>query len=281
MRRVYAYTGDAIATVAADPDRRLVNCRVGSLMVGRISSPLLVGRAAELDALERLLARAASGSGRAVLVTGEAGIGKSRLVSELEERARGRDVRVLVGECVELAEGELAFAPVISALREVMEDASSVQWLEAPQRGALATLWPAVDTGESEAGEREQLFEAIYRVLARAAQERTVLLIVEDVHWIDPSSRDLLAFLVRNARHDRIAVLTTYRPDELHRGHPLRPFLERQTAAPLIASSLRMTTTRLVVGRETATSPVPGESRCSAKISPPAPPRARSPPAGP
>ena len=206
-------------------------------MVGRISSPVLVGRAAELDALERLLARAASGSGRAVLVAGEAGIGKSRLVSELEERARARDVRVLVGECVELAEGELAFAPVISALREVMEEAAFVEWLEAPQRSALTALWPVVGTGGSGAGEREQLFEAVYRVLARVAQARPVLVIIEDVHWIDPSSRDLLAFLVRNARRDRIAVLTTYRPDELHRGHPLRPFiaeLERSARADRI-----------------------------------------------
>jgi DNA-binding NarL/FixJ family response regulator len=77
----------------------------------------------------------------------------------------------------------------------------------------------------AQAGEREQLFEAVYRVLARLAARAPVLLIVEDVHWIDPSSRDLLSFLVHNARRDRIAVLATNRGDELHRGHPLRPFL--------------------------------------------------------
>src|ERR1700751_129952 len=194
-------------------------------MVGRISSPRFVGRAAELDALERLLARAASGSGRAVLVAGEAGIGKSRLVSELEERARGRGGCGLVGGCGEVGEGELAFAPIISALRAVMEGPGSVEWLAQPQRSALASLWPVVGAGEAAAGGRELMFEAVYRVLARLAEGRPVLLIVEDVHWIDASSRDLLAFLVRNARHDRIAVLTTYRPDELHRGHPLRPFV--------------------------------------------------------
>ena len=76
--------------------------------MGRISSPRFVGRSAELDGLERFVAWASLGSGRAVLVPPEAGIGKTRLVSELEERARARDVRVLVGECVELADGELA-----------------------------------------------------------------------------------------------------------------------------------------------------------------------------
>jgi len=193
--------------------------------VGRISSPRFVGRAAELDALERLLARASSGSGRALLVAGEAGIGKSRLVSELEERARERDVRVLVGECVQLAEGELAFAPIISALRGVMAEPAVVQWLQAAERSALASLWPVLGADESLPGGRELLFEAVYRVLARLADSRPVLLIVEDVHWIDRSSRDLLAFLVRNARHDPIAVLTTFRPDELPRGHSLLSFV--------------------------------------------------------
>ncbi len=192
-------------------------------MVGRISSPRFVGRLAELDVLQRALERASSGTGTAVLVAGEAGIGKSRLVSEIEKWARAREALVLIGECVELAEGELAFAPIVSALRGVMEDGESLEGLEGPLRAALAVLWPVA--GDGVGGGREQLFEAVYRVLARRADERPVLLIIEDVHWIDPSSRDLLAFLVRNARHDRIAVVATYRPDELHRGHPLRPFV--------------------------------------------------------
>ena len=95
--------------------------------------------------------------------------------------------------------------------------------LERPLRAALAALWPAL--GDAGTGSREQLFEAIYRVLAGLARRRLVVLIVEDVHWIDRSSRDLLGFLVRNARRDRLLVVATFRPDELHRGHPLRPFL--------------------------------------------------------
>lgn len=193
-------------------------------MVSRISSPRFIGRAEELDALERVLAHAESGSGGAVLVVGEAGIGKSRLVGELEERARTSDVLVLVGECVELAEGELSFAPIISALRSVMEDEAVIEGLSPPLRSAAAALWPVLG-GADGIGGREQLFEAVYRVLARLATTCPVLLIMEDVHWIDPSSRDLLAFLVRNARQDPIAIVATFRPDELHRGHPLRPFL--------------------------------------------------------
>jgi tetratricopeptide (TPR) repeat protein len=122
-------------------------------------------------------------------------------------------------------EGELAFAPVISALREVVEDPASSQGLDAPLRSALAALWPALGAGTGAAGGREQLFEAILRLLVRLAEGHPVLLVVEDVHWIDRSSRDLLAFLLRNVRHERIAVVATYRSDELHRGDPLRNFI--------------------------------------------------------
>jgi predicted ATPase len=194
-------------------------------MVGRISSPRFVGRVAELEALERLLERAASGSGGAMLIGGEAGIGKSRLVAELEVLAGAAGVLVLTGECVELAEGQLAFSPIISALRSVMEDAEALEGLGGPLRSALAALWQVAGGSEHAGGSREQLFEAVYRVLARLAGRQAVLLVVEDVHWIDVSSRDLLAFLVRSTRHDAVALVVTYRPDELHKGHPLRPFI--------------------------------------------------------
>ncbi len=180
---------------------------------------------AELEALERLLERAASGKGGAMLIGGEAGIGKSRLVAELEARAGAPEVLVLTGECVELAGGQLAFSPIISALRRVMEDAEALEGLGAPLRSALAALWQVAGGSEHAGGSREQLFEAVYRVLARLAGRQPVLLVVEDVHWIDASSRDLLAFLVRSTRHDAIALVVTYRPDELHKGHPLRPFI--------------------------------------------------------
>src|ERR1700733_10110560 len=103
-------------------------------MVGRISSPRFVGRMAELEALERLLEHAASGSGGAMLIGGEAGVGKSRLVAELEARAGAAGALVLTGECVELAEGQLAFSPIISALRSVIEAAETLEGLGAPLR---------------------------------------------------------------------------------------------------------------------------------------------------
>ena len=192
-------------------------------MALRISSPLFVGRAAELAVFDRLLERAATGSGSALLVAGEAGIGKSRFVAEVEARAVRTDALVLAGECIELAEGELAFAPIVSALRPVIDGPGGMAALEGPLRSTLAALWPSL--GEAVTSSREQLFEAVYRVLARQAANRPVVLIVEDLHWVDRSSRDLLAFLVRTARRDRLLAVATYRSDELHRRHPLRPFL--------------------------------------------------------
>ena len=91
-------------------------------MLGRISSPLFVGRASELEAFERLVRRADEGAGCALMVSGEAGIGKSRFVAEIETRLGKTDAQLLVGECVEVAEGELAFAPIVAALRPVMND---------------------------------------------------------------------------------------------------------------------------------------------------------------
>jgi class 3 adenylate cyclase/tetratricopeptide (TPR) repeat protein len=192
-------------------------------MAQRISSPLFVGRASELEAFEQLVRRAEEGAGCALMVAGEAGIGKSRFLSEIELRLRQAKALVLAGECVEVAEGELAFAPIVAALRPVMDDGGAVYDLDPPLRAALAALWPAL--GEAGTTSREQLFEAVYRVLARLAERRLVVLMIEDLHWIDRSSRDLVGFLVRNARRDRLLFVATYRPDELRRGHPLRPFL--------------------------------------------------------
>jgi DNA-binding CsgD family transcriptional regulator/tetratricopeptide (TPR) repeat protein len=205
--------------------------------VRRISSPVFVGRQPELAALDAVLARAGNGDGCAVLVEGDAGIGKSRLMARLESRGQAAGLAVLAGECLPLAEGELAFAPIVAALRPVMLDPDVLARFEPGLRAALGALWPVAGSEPRRPTAREQLFEAVYRVLAGLAARQPVLLIIEDVHWVDPSSRDLLSFVVHNARHDRLVVVATYRPDELHRGHPLRPFvaeLERSGRAERI-----------------------------------------------
>jgi hypothetical protein len=86
---------------------------------------------------------------------------------------------VLAGECVQLAEGELAFAPIVAALRLVIEDAQLLAGLEPALREAVAALWPVAGSTVPRNAGREQLFEAVYRLLARVAQRQPVVLIVE------------------------------------------------------------------------------------------------------
>src|SRR5439155_25212485 len=76
------------------------------------------------------------------------------------------------------------------------------------------------------------LFEAMLGMLARLGQRAPLVLVIEDLHWADPSTRGFLAFLVRNARREQLVLVATYRTDELHRRHPLRPFLADVERAP-------------------------------------------------
>ena len=196
-------------------------------MSERVSAERFVGRADELTALD-----ADSGL---VLIAGDAGVGKSRLVGELERRARAAGKLVLVGECVELAEGELPYAAIVSALRPVLREGEALDALSASERRELAPLWPelarrdgaanAADGAPASTGAGQgRVFALLLALLAQLAEERPVVFVVEDLHWADRSTRDFLAFLVRAARGERLALVATFRAEELHRDHPLRPF---------------------------------------------------------
>jgi DNA-binding CsgD family transcriptional regulator len=187
-------------------------------MGGRMASPTFVGRVEELQVLEAARRRAANGDPAVVLVGGEAGVGKTRLVAELTSRyANG--VRVLIGGCVPVGGDGLPFAPIMEALRPLPEKLSpdTVRELVGPSWRELAPLLPAL--GEPEAGPAGQvaqarLFELLFGLLARLSEQSLVVLVVEDLHWADQSTRDLLAFLVRNLRRERILLVATYRNDE-------------------------------------------------------------------
>jgi DNA-binding CsgD family transcriptional regulator/tetratricopeptide (TPR) repeat protein len=206
-------------------------------MPRRVSSPVLVGRGAEVTQLRAALERAAAGRPAVVLVAGEAGVGKTRLVAELLGEAGQRGAVALAGGCMDVGEGVLAYAPMVEALRplaavlgpEAMERvlggargelARLVPELGVPAGGGPAGGWPADATLAP-----TRLFELLLGVLHRLAEGGPVLLVVEDLHWADQSTRDLLGFLVRNLRGG-VALVLTYRSDELHRRHPLRPFLD-------------------------------------------------------
>jgi len=201
-------------------------------MTATLTSATFVGRTEELARLAAAADRAAAGTPTAVVVGGEAGVGKTRLVGELVASARQAGATVLVGGCVELGGEGLPFAPLIEALRGFVRDLDEpelAQLVPGRARVELARLLPELGPGgpgpDAAGSEQRRLFELLLVLLERLGSERPAVLVVEDLHWADRSTRDLLAFLVRNLRHGRLLLVMTYRSDELHRRHPLRPFL--------------------------------------------------------
>jgi predicted ATPase len=199
-------------------------------MSERVSSPSFVGRAEELGLLAAALERAGAGAPGIVLIAGEAGVGKTRLVDEFAAQAAAEGARVLAGGCIELGEGALPYAPIVEALRSLARglDLAVLRSLAGPAHGLLAGLLPELGDGQAEAvpgGSQARLFEVLLGLLVRLGEQAPVVLVVEDLHWADRSTRDLLAFLVRNLHAERVLLVATYRSDELHRRHPMRPFL--------------------------------------------------------
>src|SRR4051794_23372028 len=160
-------------------------------MAGPVSSSVFVGRSSELAVLEGAVARANSGEGSVVLLAGESGIGKSRLIGELSQRARAGGATVLTGECLELAEGELPYAPIVGALGSLARERGTEVFGDAAAEltRLLPELSPA-DSGNGEMGSQARLFEQLLGVLSALGQDAPVLLVVEDLHWADRSTRD-------------------------------------------------------------------------------------------
>jgi predicted ATPase len=198
----------------------------------RVTSPVFVGRAAELERLSAGLDRAAGGEPAFAFVGGESGVGKTRLLREFEARARARGARVLLGQCLELGGAQIPYAPLTAALRPLVRGLTDAdaESLPAGTRNALAELLPELGGTGTRADEEPRarqgrLFEALLALLERLGRSQPVLLAIEDLHWADGSTRDFITFLVRSAREERLALVVTYRSDELHRRHPLRPLL--------------------------------------------------------
>ena len=195
----------------------------------RSVSPVFVGRAEELGTLHDALVRAREGEPQALLIGGEAGVGKTRLVEEFAAAARHRGAVVALGGCVEIGADGLPFAPFSTALRSLRRELpGELAAAAAGQEEELARLLP--ELGESKAGRHDEdgmarLFELTARLLERVAAEHTVVLALEDLHWADASTRHLLSYLFRTLRTGRLVVVATYRSDDIHRRHPLRPLL--------------------------------------------------------
>ncbi|MGW7472018.1 AAA family ATPase [Streptomyces cyaneofuscatus] len=211
------------AAVRVDPYAMLQTVETRSV------SPRFVGRAAELGALTEALARAGAGEPQALLIGGEAGVGKTRLVEEFAGRAARRDAVVAVGGCVEIGAEGLPYAPFPAALRALRRALpEEMAAASAGQEGELARLLPELGEAPRDATDEHstaRLFELTVRLLERMSADRPVVLVLEDLHWADASTRHLLAYLFRTLGSGRLLVVGTYRADDIHRRHPLRPLL--------------------------------------------------------
>ncbi|HEY0813811.1 MAG TPA: AAA family ATPase [Pseudonocardia sp.] len=194
----------------------------------------LVGRRAEMNALGAALERAADGKPTGVLMAGDAGVGKSRLVAETMERAASTGYAVLTGRCLD-SSAALPYLPFTELVGQLVARAPE-QLTAHPE---LQRLLPGRPTdGDAAREDRElgqlRVFDAMLSALDSFTDESPALVVVEDLHWADRSSRDLLVFLLSRLTDQRLVVLATYRSDDLHRRHPLRPVLSELVRLPAV-----------------------------------------------
>jgi predicted ATPase len=184
-----------------------------------ISSPELIGRAAELSSLGAALADARAAQGRVILVEGDAGLGKTRLVEHFISQASG--IRVLAGGGIPLA-ADVPYAPMIEVFR-------TLAVLYPPAREGLLPRDQPAGTGLPGTA---RLLSLAAEALGAVAEQRPVVVVVEDLHWADVSTRDLVSYLARVLRRDRVLLLVTVRAEELDPARPVAELVGELARAP-------------------------------------------------
>jgi len=233
-------------------------------------SPIL-GRADELAQLTRHLGLAEArppGSGQAaVLLGGDAGVGKTRLLIELTAQARAEGWKVMVGHCLDLADSLLPYLPFSELVGRFADEDPETAARVAETHPALGVLAPVrrlmsgADAGQAPGREgsveRAEVFDAVHAFVESVAAEAPALLVVEDLHWADQSTRDLLSFLFARPFRGHVALVGSYRTDDLHRRHPLRtavagwarlPGVHRLVLPPLPDPAVRRLVRTLLTG---------------------------------
>src|SRR5205814_1224770 len=198
------------------------------MAVARVVCPAFIGRDSELSLLEDSLLSAIRGDGGVVVLGGEAGMGKSRLVRELAHRAERLGCAVMSGACSE-AELSLPYLPFLEGIGNYLtrQDVPAVRERLGPAAAELGQLFPQMGHAGPDTADpmmsKLRLFEAIVLLLTDAARSRGLLAVVEDLHWADPATRELVDYATRRLRSTKVMMLATYRTDEMHRKHALLP----------------------------------------------------------
>ncbi|MEP6695652.1 MAG: AAA family ATPase [Pseudonocardiales bacterium] len=196
---------------------------------GPVANGPLVGRSEELARLVGLVGVEPSNAPKtAVLLSGDAGVGKTRLLAELRTRAQDRGWRVLVGHCLDFGDSALAYLPFSEAFGRLVTETPELAASLVEASPAVASLMPGrrllseLDHGPGPRIGRADLFEGVGAALRELSRAAPLLLIIEDVHWADQSTRELLSFLFTRQSADFLTIVASYRSDDMHRRHPLR-----------------------------------------------------------
>ncbi len=194
-----------------------------------------VARRAELDQLRAAFGRARAGTAAAVLVSGDAGVGKSRLLSRFGDEVRRQGAHVLTGQCLGVGEDGLPYLPFKEIVQQLLTEHGDVVTARAPL-DALVHRESASTTAVVQGTDLRQLqlFDAVLASLSELSAEATVVVELEDLHWSDASTRDLLSFLLSRLNTQPILVVGSYRSDDLHRRHPMRRFLAELVRLPVL-----------------------------------------------
>lgn len=178
----------------------------------------MVGRHAELAEISAAWRDVRDGQATGILISGEAGVGKTRLVQECIETVLADGGQVLAGSSFRISTGGLPYGPILDALRRLLRDhaAESLAELAGPRFALLDQLLePETQSGNGSTGlHQARLFDVFLALLARLAERAPVLLVIEDAHWAEQSTLDLLSFLTVALRRERVLLLVTYRDDE-------------------------------------------------------------------
>ncbi len=195
----------------------------------RALAPSMIGRHDQLRELESQFAQVRAGAGQIVFLAGDAGVGKTRLVREFAARLRSSDhALILEGRCYD-EDPATPYGPFLDALRTAIREFGPVL-MDAcdPWADDLARLLPEIESAapalrasDEPQIQKRRLFEAIYASIRPQDAQVSRIVVLEDFHWSDQTSQELVHYLARAITRDRLLLIVTYRSDEMHRRYPL------------------------------------------------------------
>src|SRR5262249_38511027 len=219
---------------SADSEARLTRTTPRTRPARPAEGPL-IGREGELEQLRRALDEVRSGLGRVVVIVGEAGVGKSSLVTVVGRDAREHGARTLLGHCYE-SQQILPFGPWVDALRGggVSREAETLQDLMPVWRAELSRLLPEVSVSDlpMPSDNLLRLFESVAQLVERLAVQGPLALVLEDLHWADEMSLRLFAFVARQTRTLPVLIAVTAREEDLASSPVLQRVLDEVATEP-------------------------------------------------